>query len=97
MTEQKHDDARGASRSDAGLWLKPCPFCGNENNLSVVYSGQPAVVVFVRCRECGGRGPEDRGPRSGSRSFVGHVAIEDAMSKWNSLSQCWARPGEDRP
>lgn len=84
MTEQKHDDAGGASRSDAWLGLKPCPFCGNENNLSVVYSGQPATVVFVCCRNCGGRGPEDRSPRSGSGSFVQHVAIEDAVKQWNT-------------
>ena len=28
MTEPKHDDACGASRSDAVLEALPCPFCG---------------------------------------------------------------------
>lgn len=33
MNEQKHDDARGASHSDAGLEALPCPFCGRASDI----------------------------------------------------------------
>jgi hypothetical protein len=42
-----------------------CPFCGGDH-IGIGYNGQPATSFYAFCQECGARGPNDRGMRSGS-------------------------------
>lgn len=75
MTEQKHDDARGASLSDAVLEAKPCPFCGSEN-LAISYDGQPAVLGYIACADCKASGPKVH--------VQGNSGWSEAALKWQA-------------
>jgi Lar family restriction alleviation protein len=52
--------------------VMPCPFCGNDDNLSLNSDYDEHVPeYFVKCCGCGTQGPED---------FVERNAVE----KWNT-------------
>lgn len=80
MTEQKHDDASGASASDAGL--ARCPFCGGRASFgTVTYAARSDIArlngqrVFhaVNCIECG----------SNNRGLIGYLTEHEASAHWN--------------
>lgn len=62
MTEQKKEDAGGASLSDVGL-ESLCPFCGGAPRMADVLRdgfarGEPdSIAYFLRCNSCAACGP----------------------------------------
>lgn len=56
----------------AEIEVMPCPFCGNDDNLSLDSDyDEHAPEYFVQCQRCWAQGPED---------FV----EKDAVEKWNT-------------
>ena len=54
---------------------KPCPFCGESEN---VYIAMEDGIYFVKCEECGGRGGDAYRP-------------DNALSMWNMRDPIVAR------
>lgn len=52
--------------------LKPCPFCGEKNNLT--YDGLLSEIYWIRCGECCATGPTKD-------------TMEEAIKEWNSRAE----------